>query len=362
MDNIGDIKSFLGSIKNPSSGNQNDNGFNVFSLCQVWHKENIHSAILASLLDPKGEHGLGTLPLKLFLNIIGIEQNETQLIGARVTTEEPIYGGGRRLDILITGKDFRVIIENKTITCDHEGQLDDYYDWLRKYEEKNKKLLYLTYNGSRAVNAKKAQYTPIAYNSDITDWLDKCVNEIDNRIGATEIRDRDFLTKTIIQYKEFLRKLTEGEKMDINEGLLKNIIDNFSAAEEVVKNIDNAKAYWIWTHILSELMKYGFEIDRTLEDMYREKSDKKDVYFWHWDDAKRKKVVYGFRHYGFNDPKREIIELDANGNEIITSSIPINEFNWGNVNELPAEIISKIVSDAETSLRIKIQKTELTID
>ena len=226
-----DVIKFLERIEslNPSSGNQNANGFNVFSLCQVWHKETIHSAILASLLDPKEEHGLGTMPLKLFFSVfLGINLNATQLIGARVTTEEliNINGRQRRLDILIRGKNFRVIIENKTVTCDHEGQLDDYYDWLRlkEHKEQNKKLLYLTYNGSDAVNVKTSVYTRIAYNSaddkSIVLWLDNLANEIKDN-------DKNFLKKTIIQYKDFLKILTEEGKMAISDELAENIIEHF---------------------------------------------------------------------------------------------------------------------------------------
>ena len=376
MDNV-NIKSFLESIDSQTQhdSNKNDNAFNVFSLCQVWHKETIHSAILASLLDPKGEHGLGTMPLKLFFAIIGINLNETQLIGARVTTEKTIEvkGRQRRLDILITGKNLCVIIENKTITCDHEGQLDDYYDWLYPKEPKEenanllyKKLLYLTYNGNPAVNVEKAVYTSIAYNRDITEWLDKCANEIDKLTDADEIEDKDFLKKTIVQYKDFLKKLTEGEKMDIDPKLAKAIIKNFSAADKVAQNIDRAKAYWIWTHVLSKLQdEYGFYIDRDDTGMYRDN----DVYFGYPKENKGKKVIYAFDHYGFNDPRREIYEYDEKGNEI-DKRINKKElpFKWNNDyfkgiykesnsdSTIAEGTICKIVDDVEKSIGTRPQK------
>ena len=44
--------------------------FNMFGACGVNHYENTHSAILAEMLNPQGNHGQGSLFLSLFLIFI----------------------------------------------------------------------------------------------------------------------------------------------------------------------------------------------------------------------------------------------------------------------------------------------------
>lgn len=100
---------------------------------RVREKEITHSEILVDLLNPKGEHGLGDVFLKSFLEYIDAGLNTDVC----VLKEKPISRvltsgkGDRRIDILIQWEDGRekkaVIIENKLNNAEEqELQLRDY--------------------------------------------------------------------------------------------------------------------------------------------------------------------------------------------------------------------------------------------
>ena len=125
----------------------NGDYFNIFELCKIGEKENIFSNIIANLLDPGWKHGQGNIFLKKFCNHLGIE---FECAGnTTVVREEAITG--RRPDIVIRNGSTLIVIENKTGTCDHEEQLQDYWNWMCDKNKNpyvsNKILIYLTKNG-----------------------------------------------------------------------------------------------------------------------------------------------------------------------------------------------------------------------
>lgn len=333
LDEAKQVNNFLSKIKEITNSETQDSleSFNVFSLCRVGQKEIIHSAILATLLDPRGGHGLGTMPLENFLK--QLDFNYETLTDASVKTEETILSGQRRLDILIESRDFCIIVENKTTTVDHEGQLDAYAKWLEKNIAKdNKRLFYLTYKGDPATNAKPDIYTQISYKEHIVQWLKNCIDCIN-----------DTKLKNIFeQYCNFLEILTSEENMEINEKLAKEIIENFDVAQNIAKNINKAKAYWLWTNIITPLKEKGFHADRDLEKMY--KTD--DICFWYKKD--NIKIQYAFDNYGFKNPRREIIVFDESGKEetkkTCKTSIPFDLND--KIPDAPSSVVEKINDDA----------------
>jgi PD-(D/E)XK nuclease superfamily len=100
----------------------------VIDLFRRGNQELFHSAMLAWLLDPQGEHGLQDAFLREFLHLAsqrtpgGIELSG--LDGARVETEVTV--AGMRHDIVITTPHGQVIVENKTKSVARGTQLADY--------------------------------------------------------------------------------------------------------------------------------------------------------------------------------------------------------------------------------------------
>lgn len=75
------------------------------------HYENVASNILAFFFDPNEEHELGDTLLRDFLNTLGIS-TKLDLSYADVQREVSTENG-KRIDIIITGEDFAICIENK---------------------------------------------------------------------------------------------------------------------------------------------------------------------------------------------------------------------------------------------------------
>ena len=75
--------------------------FNMFQVCGVDHYEVKHSSIIASFLDPKGNHGQKDKYLKAFISIVddktGIETSSCSVYTEYVTNDG-------RIDILIKDK------------------------------------------------------------------------------------------------------------------------------------------------------------------------------------------------------------------------------------------------------------------
>lgn len=96
----------------------------------VSQKEICHSSILADLLNPLGQHGLGRSFLDVFLKKIGCESFKNVTIRAEMSVERilTVGSGPRRIDIsIINNNNDVVIIENKLNNAqERHCQLADY--------------------------------------------------------------------------------------------------------------------------------------------------------------------------------------------------------------------------------------------
>lgn len=184
--------------------------FNVFKILKLDTNETrTHSAFIAELLNPKGDHGVGDKFLRSFVNTIDcLKALNFNTKDARVDVEFCIESG--RIDIIITSHNKAIVIENKIRADDQPCQLVRY----RKYAKKDTngyRLLYLTLYGEEASekstqNKLKDQedYYAIGYDNEIIKWLDACLFD--------SIR-HPIVRETIIQYQSLLRNLTK-QNMD----------------------------------------------------------------------------------------------------------------------------------------------------
>jgi len=125
--------------------------FNVFKYLRV--DELGLSRIIADLLDPRGEHGQGTLFLEAMLDVL--PETRRRFVGKpRPTATSPIRvrterrtTGGRRMDITVdipaeAGR-FCLAFENKPYAQDLRRQLISYVDYLREKYSTRFLLVYL---------------------------------------------------------------------------------------------------------------------------------------------------------------------------------------------------------------------------
>lgn len=222
--------------------------FNIFNVLGLTSDETrTHSAFIAELLDPNGSHGLGNQFLQSFVDTIDcLKSWNFDTKSAKVHKELSIGGKnedcseGGRIDIAVESNGKAIIIENKIYAGDQEKQLVRYYNYGITNCSNGFRLLYLTLNGDDASEYSREKlvvnedYYTVAYNHEIYDWLQRCI----------EFSARHSLVReTLIQYQNLINQLTMNS-MDKNsqEELLKLMSDP--------KNIDsicsilNLEAKW----------------------------------------------------------------------------------------------------------------------
>ena len=206
--------------------------FNIFNILNLDSKELIHSKIISMLLNPNGEHGMGNLFLKYFIDVIKLEEKGIgiDISDVKIITEKPVTDG--RTDIsIITKDDEEVIMENKINAPDQDMQLLNYYN------ASNNPVLYLTLNGHEPDKIsvkeleKNRQYFCISYKEHILKWLEMCIKDTVNS---------PFLRETLNQYILLIKQLTGQAR--------RNVMDN-EILDLITKNEENLKSYLIVNEI-----------------------------------------------------------------------------------------------------------------
>lgn len=280
--NMENLQTFLDEVKliwkksevEKAEAHKRGEHFNIFNVLDLTSDETrTHSAFIAELLDPNGSHGLGDQFLQSFVNTIDCLKSwhfDTQ--SAKVHKELSIGGKnedcseGGRIDIVVESNGKAIIIENKIYAGDQEKQLVRYYNYGTKNYSNGIRLLYLTLNGDDASEYSHEKlvinedYYAIAYNHEISDWLQRCI-EFSAR--------QPLVRETLIQYQNLINQLTMNN-MDKNsqEELLKLMSDP--------KNIDsicsilNLEAKWreqiFNSYVLTPLKEKFKELDIELKN------------------------------------------------------------------------------------------------
>lgn len=229
--------------------------FNVFSALGVEKKEIRHSALLATFLNPNDFHGMSDIFLKEFMNRIDFNKFPTR--DALVFTEE-VISNNRRLDIDICSNDgkYKVVIENKIYTVDHDKQVSAYFDDLKKQNLIDYKLVYLTLDGEEPTEEiseeDKKHLTCLSYKEDIINMLDS-VASIKNMLPQPVL-------EVIRQYCLTLKNLTnQGVDKIMNDEISMLLLkgDNLKLAEEMYKQIEYIKKQTLTSFLT--LLKEAFE-------------------------------------------------------------------------------------------------------
>ncbi len=243
--------------------NAQEEQFNVFTtLRQAYDERYLHSRFITSILyypkdeqdskgkhDLKGNHGLGTYPLEVFLRAIG---SQFECTGETVIKPNPDdnWREEENIDILIDKlknkkkEKCAIIIENKIYAQDSgERQLNRYYEIVRnnfKYEPSNIEVYYLTLDRHKPSDNSLGEtlivegedhnriktVRCIEYKTEIVNWL-------------TEIKKsaNGFLLNAIEQYLALVTKLTCD--VDYNKELTEFVCENWENTREIVLNKDN---------------------------------------------------------------------------------------------------------------------------
>ena len=197
--------------------NEKREQFNIFTtLLDPYNTEvELHSRFMSSLLDPKGNHRMGTTSIEILLEELGSEMPITPNIEVIPNNEK--WTEHKENDILIIDRVAKnaLIIENKInardSNHDDRGQLEGYYQQLisEGIPADNIEVYYLTLdrhepsaeslntNGETPELAEKVQC--IDYGTEITNWLKSLVKEAYNA---------PFLRESINQYINLINNMT----------------------------------------------------------------------------------------------------------------------------------------------------------
>ena len=172
--------------------------FNVFSALNMCSDEvRLHSRLLATLLNPKANHGLENEFLKSFLTALGLpedyithckEQIVERLIGEVTETN------GGRIDIILEDRGHAVIIENKIYAGDQLNQLLRYHNYgVKTFGENNFKLVYLTLYGSDpspySLGGEHFEFIKLSYEQNILKLLEKLVKTLPQKPVHSTVED-----------------------------------------------------------------------------------------------------------------------------------------------------------------------------
>lgn len=219
--------------------------FNLLHSVGFRSQEIMHSKFLATMLDPKGLHGMRNQNLNLFFDRIGIARFKTEQ--AKVEIERP--AGNRWIDVKISIGDDVVIIENKVWAKDQDRQLADYYSAC-KTGTNRVEVIYLTIDGKNPTKNSLGEILPlnqvkcISYEKHVIPWIDECAISAAGRVKVSLEMYSELLSDLINKNKymnEIFNYLKDKEKLklalDINSALHgRNFIKEFPETIEFLSN------------------------------------------------------------------------------------------------------------------------------
>ncbi len=243
------------------------NGFNAFDSLRL-SREKFHSRMIGALLSPESRHGLGTLFLQRFLEMLGLTRFPIpeDKRGVSITTEKYIgeiedgFECGGIIDILIESDRWCLAIENKIDESDRNNQpqqLYRYWNWV-KTRRPDFAVVYLTPSGKTAPMKSTGEkleadkdYIRLSYGI-IADWIDLCIRD---SVRFPRIRE------VLVQYRDFLEHhVLPNRKRDKYMDEIEQLIGNgfFAAATAIANALPNARA-----NAMGALLKKVFD-DKTI--------------------------------------------------------------------------------------------------
>lgn len=247
--------------------------FNIFKVLHLSTDEvRLHSAFIAELLNPKGDHGLGEKFLQAFIDDV-ISDDEFSFDSQSAEVDPEHYIGlitsdgteGGKIDIFLEDKyGHTIIIENKIYAVDQNNQLLRYYNFAiqntkgRKHNDEGANklfcLLYLTLDGKEASSTSLGQtefeYECITYRKDILNWLNHCVG-----IAALHPSVRETISQYIINLKNILSIMNDNNKQE----LMKIMAANPDATAAIINNGGNYIQYVYTTFVKPKLEEFARE-------------------------------------------------------------------------------------------------------
>ncbi len=206
--------------------------FNIFNTLKInnYDEVRLHSAFIAELLNADGNHGMGDIFLKQFIDQMKLSVSndfkssfaETERYIGRINKEKT---EGGNIDIIIElDNNKSIIIENKIYAGDQKNQLLRYNNYGKDHYN-NYELIYLTLYGKDASSeslgkgqegeVKDTDYKRISYKVHIVNWLEKC---------QQLAYKHPLIRETISQYLSLIKQLTHQD-MEMDKQNIRNLLN-----------------------------------------------------------------------------------------------------------------------------------------
>lgn len=193
--------------------------FNPYSRLTRHHLEEFHTRFIGNLLDPGGDHGMGSVFLEAFLHLRKLKAvlSETLVAGAANVRVEKVIPGGR-VDILISFEHFHLIIENKIRHEEAPDQIKKYGDYFKSVGQKVQ-LCLLSLDGRLSISNGSYSCLSLSYSDDIFEWLKSC---------RTASEGNQFVQSAIVFY---MKLLDRNYIKIVNKKIVMNIVDHLLQPE-----------------------------------------------------------------------------------------------------------------------------------
>lgn len=208
--------------------------FSIFDMLGQSSRELTHSAFIAQMLNPRGNHGMGTTFLNLFLEQLKLnEKFNTDNVEVEIEKDfgpkegSGVYAKGGRVDIYIKNSHGQIIvIENKLYANDQEDQLQRY----RNSTGPDSFIYYLSLDRHAPSNSPSSiGYNLISYRDEIKCWLNKCLDTV---------HLNNHLSTIIQQYMFTIDNLTSDQEVS---NTIQSSSSNIRAALQIARLADKAR-------------------------------------------------------------------------------------------------------------------------
>lgn len=208
-----------------------DNSINIFDILKISNAEIRHSNIIAWLLDPNGNHGLGDEFIKRLISYLAkccaSSDQAVELLMCNNYSFN-VRREWRNIDLLITSSESKIVIaiENKIKSSEHSNQLSRYKETVMKhFPNYQHYFLFLTLEGYDS--SEPEVWYSIGYES-IIEWIE---TSLESSSLSSE-------TKQILkQYHSILRREVMGQSEEVVELCNKIYEKHKEALDLIFENI-----------------------------------------------------------------------------------------------------------------------------
>lgn len=217
-ENLAELEAFLLEIEILDQLESRLNVFNLFDTLDIRRTEIRHSNVIAWLMKPLENHGLGDIFLKKFLQHTYLE-NRTQLDKFNFSMLEfatieysdfQVYREWHNIDIFAVSEDNQIVIviENKVGSKESEHQLNKYLTKVKQEFPDYKKLfMFLTPEGD--IPSDNENWIVITYNQ----ILEVLLKAMDLKKSTLDTRVIEFLNQYIETVRRYVMREHDLEKL-----------------------------------------------------------------------------------------------------------------------------------------------------